>query len=153
MWLKIGIKNLGIFLSSACDFRENRCQAGRTVLMGPNGAQFKLYLCVYREALWYSYLQNKIRFRNVRYVTYCVSEIFFSFIVKVPLQKKRDLPSAQHNQLRAHTVTQTRTPHHSGSWFAARKYFCKDKSKAAPCTPWRYRSSHSSAHIWIEVIG
>jgi len=46
--------------------------------------------------------------------------------------RKRDMTAVKHVQLRAHTITQTRTLLHSVSGFATRKYFCKDKSKVAP---------------------
>ena len=82
MWVKICIRNVDIFLSSDCNFSRKSVPGWPYFSCG---AQFKLYLRVYRERLWY--LQNKIRLWNVRYVTHCVLEIFFSFIVKVPLEK------------------------------------------------------------------
>ena len=70
--------------------------------------------------------------------------------------RKRDLPAVQHIQLRAHTVTQTRTAHHSGSWFATRKYFCKDESKAAPPHAMEVQihpffSSHLNRSNWLAL--
>lgn len=109
MRVKIGIRNLGI-LPVEC----LRCSR-KSVPGWPYcsyGAQFKLYSCVYRETLWY--LQSKIGLRNVHYVTHCVSRIFFSLIVKVPLETTWSENCAAHPVACTHHHAVTHT---SSQWF------------------------------------
>jgi hypothetical protein len=126
IFAKIDIRNLDIFLLSACDFRENRYQDGRTVLMGPN--LNCVYACTVErdDILKTKYvLETSVTSHTACLKSSSVSSPRFHW-------RKRDLTAAQHTQLRAHTITQTRTPLQSVSGFATRKYFCEDKSKVAP---------------------
>lgn len=106
MRVKIVIRNLGIFLLSACDFHENWCQDGRTVLMGPN--LNCIHVCTVKR------YDKKKSLRKIRYVTHCVSEIFFSFIVKIPLEKTWSDSCAAHPIACTHYHANTQT---SSQWF------------------------------------
>jgi hypothetical protein len=109
MWVQISIRNLGIFLLSVCDFRENRCQNDRTVLIGRN--LNCIYVCTVKR---YAVFTTKYALEtSVTSQTACLKS---SSVLSSRLGwRKRDLTAVQHIQLRAHTVTQTRAPHHSGS--------------------------------------